>query len=93
MVCCNVCGTTRSNFGTTSIHQFLADLLLIHSEINIVNFADENAPYLSAKYEEDVTESLERVSVSLFRWFENNLLKDNADKYHFLVSTSQNKIQ
>ena len=34
-------------------------------------------------------ESLERASVSLFRWFENNLLKNNADKCHFLVSTSQ----
>ena len=93
MACCNVCGTTRFNFGTTSIHHFLADLLLIHSEIDIVNFADDNAPYLSAKYEEDVRESLERASVSLFRWFENNPLKDNADKCHFLVSTSQNKIQ
>ena len=38
---------------------------------------------------EDVIESLERASVSLVRWFENNLLKGNADKFHFLVSTSQ----
>ena len=28
-------------------------------------------------------------SVSLCRWFENNLLKGNADKYHFLVRNSQ----
>ena len=34
---------------------------------------------------EDVMESLERASVSLFRWFENNLLKGNADKYHFFL--------
>ena len=34
-------------------------------------------------------ESLERASVSLFRWFENNLLKGNADECHFLVSVSQ----
>ena len=38
---------------------------------------------------EDVIESLERASVSLVRWFENNFLKGNADKFHFLVSTSQ----
>ena len=31
----------------------------------------------------------ERASVSLFIWFENNLLKGNADKSHFLVSPSQ----
>ena len=36
-----------------------------------------------------VIESLDQASVSLFRWFENNLLKSNADKYHFIVSTSQ----
>ena len=36
---------------------------------------------------EDVMESLERASVSLFRWFENNLFKGNADKYHFLLNT------
>ena len=53
------------------------------------NFADDNTPYLSAKYVEDVIESLERASVSLFRWSENNLFKSNDAKCHFLVSTSQ----
>ena len=50
---------------------------------------DDNTLYLSAKNVEDVIESLERASVSLVRWFENNLLKGNAGKCHFLVSTSQ----
>ena len=68
---------------------FLADLFFIHSDIDIANFADDNTPYLSAENLEDVTESLERASVFLFRWFENNLLKGNADKCHFLVSTCQ----
>ena len=36
-----------------------------------------------------VIESLQRASVSLFGWFENNLSKGNADKCHFIVSTSQ----
>ena len=66
-----------------------SDLLLIDSDIDNANFADDNTPYLSAKNVEDVIESIERASVSLFRWFENNLLKGNADKCHFLVSTSQ----
>ena len=68
---------------------FLADLFLIHSDIDITNFSDGNTPYLSAKIVEDVIESLEQASVSLFRWFENNILKGNTDKCHFLVSTSQ----
>ena len=68
---------------------FLTDLFFIHSDIDIVNFADDNTPYLSAKNVEDVIESLERASGFLFRWFEINLLKGNADKCHFLESTSQ----
>ena len=63
-------------------------MFLIHSDIDIANFADDNTPYLSAKNVEDVIESLDRASVSLFRWFENRLLKGNAEKCHFLVSTS-----
>ena len=68
---------------------FLADLFLINSDFDIASFVDDNTPYLSAKNVEDVIESLERASVPLFRWFENNLLKRNADKFHFLVSTIQ----
>ena len=64
-------------------------MFLIHSDIDIANFADDNTPYLSAKNVEDVIESLERASVSLFRWFESNLLKGNADKCQFLVGASQ----
>lgn len=44
---------------------------------------------LSAKNVENVIESLKWASVSLFRWFNNNLLKGKDDKCHFLVSTSQ----
>ena len=68
---------------------FLAVLFFIHSDTDIASFADDNTPYLSAKIVEAVIESLERDSVSLFRWFENNLLKGKADICHFLVSTSQ----
>ena len=79
-----------SILGPLLFNIFLADLFFIHSDIDIANFADDNnTPYLSTKNVEDVIESLERASVSLFKWFENNLLKGNADQFHFLVSTSQ----
>ena len=64
-------------------------LFFIHSDIDIENFADDNTPYISAKNVEDVTEPLEQASVSLFKWFQNNLLKGNADKCHFLLITCQ----
>ena len=77
MACCNVWGTGRLNFGTTSFNISLADLFLICSHVDIAKFADDNTPYPSAKNVEDNIESLDRASVSLFRWFENNLLKGN----------------
>ena len=55
-------------------------IIHIHDDIDIANFS---------KNVEDVIEPLERASVFLFRWFEKNLLKGNADKCYFLVSTSQ----
>ena len=68
---------------------FFADLCFIQSDTDIANVADDNTPYLSAKNQKDVIESLERDLVSLFRRLENSLLKGNADKCHFLVSISQ----
>ena len=43
---------------------FLADLFLMHCDIDIANFADDNTPDLSAKNVEDLTESL-RASFSI----------------------------
>ena len=78
-----------SILGPLLFNIFWADLFLMHSDIVIANFADDNTPYLFAKNVEDVIESLEQASVSLYRWFESNLLKGNVDKCHFLASTSQ----
>ena len=38
---------------------------------------------------DDVLESIEQASMSLFKWFELNLLKGSANKCHFLTSTDQ----
>ena len=82
-------GDARLNFGTTTIQYLLAYLFLIHNDIDTANFIDDNMPYLSSKNVKDVIESLQWALVSLHRWLENNLLKVNADKCNFLVSTNQ----
>ena len=56
-----------SSLGPLLCNIFLADFFPIHSDIDIVNFAVDNTPYLSAKNVEDVIESLEPPSVSLLR--------------------------
>ena len=54
MACCNVWGTECSILGPLLFNIFLADLFLIHSDIDIANFADDNMPYLPDKTVEDV---------------------------------------
>ena len=60
----------------------------MHGDIDNASFADDNTPYTFAK-KINVTESIEQCSMSLFKWFELNLLKVYADKCQFLTSTDQ----
>ena len=76
MACYDIWCTRRVNLDT-SYRTFFSRLFIINSDIDIANFVDNNKTYLSAKYIEDVIESPERASISMFRWSENNLLKGN----------------
>ena len=62
-----------SILGSLRFSVLLADLIFIHSDTDIENFADDNTPCLSAKNVEDIIESLKRASVFLFKWLENSL--------------------
>ena len=70
--------TQRSIIRPLLFNNCLADFFLMHRNIGIANFADENKPCTSAK-NTDVIELLEQASRSLFKWFELNLLKSNAN--------------
>ena len=61
---------------------FLADLFFIVNSMGIANYADENTPYATANDIDSLIASLEEASKSLFTWFDNNLMKRNADKCH-----------
>ena len=55
----------------------------------IASCADGNTPYMSSDTIEGLIQSLEEVSKKLFKWFDDNLMKSNADKCHLLVSTNE----
>ena len=68
---------------------FLADLFLVLKDADIANFTDDNTPFTSANNIDDLIDSLEKASSSLFKWFKDNLFKGNPDKCHLLVSTNE----
>ena len=68
----------------------ICDLSFIIEDCDIANYADDNTPYLSGKYVEEVLNGFENVSSNLFQWFTENELKGNASKYHLLISSDEN---
>ena len=77
-----------SILGPLLFNIFLADLFFILNDVDIASYADDNTPYVIADDINGVITSLEQTSKASFEWFENNLLKSNADKCHLLVSSS-----
>ena len=66
----------------------MADLFFILNDVDIASYADDNTPYVIADDVNGVIASLEKALKTLFKCFENNLLKSNADKCHLLVNSS-----
>ena len=60
--------------------------LLYFLHCDICNFADDTAPFVCDKDLEFVISQLEEHSQEAINWFENNYIKMNSDKCHFLIS-------
>ena len=55
-----------SIFGPILFNIFLADLLFIANRTNIVNYGDDNTPYATPSYIDNLISLLEEASKSLF---------------------------
>ena len=75
-----------SNLGPLLFNIFLIDLFFITEDTDIASYADDNTPYVIADNIDGVIKSLEEASEILFKWFNDNLMKINADKCHLLVN-------
>ena len=58
-------------------------------DCNIANYVDDNASHLSGKSVDKVLNNLEIFSSSLFQYFTDNRLKENAGRCHLLLSSGQ----
>ena len=66
----------------------LCDLFFIIEKFGIDNFADDNTPYVTGDNISSVVKLLEELACTIFQWFKDNGMKANADKYHVLLSAS-----
>ena len=57
----------RLILGSLLFNIFLGDLFLVLKDVNIANFADDNTPFTSANNIDDLIDSLEKASISLFK--------------------------
>ena len=79
-----------SILGPLLFNIFLCDIFLFCKKVDFVSYADDNAPYCIGKTPEEVISQLEKSSISIFEWLENNGMKANPDKCHLLLSRTGN---
>ena len=61
-------------------------MFLIVDDIDIANYADDNKIYKEHENIDDLITSLQDAAVKRFKWFSDNQMKGNTDKYHLFLS-------
>ena len=78
-----------SILGPLLFNIFLWDLFFILNKTEFASYADDNTPYNSGQNIDNVIRTLENDSVRLLKWFSNNQMKANKDKWHLLLSNKE----
>ena len=83
------CGIPRTNSWSLLFNIFLSDLFFTVNSTDIPNYAYDNTLYATNSDIGSLIIPLEEVLRSLLTWFDNKLMKSNADKCHLLVSSNE----
>ena len=75
-----------SVFGPLLFNIHLNDLFFLIESTDVCNFADDITFYACVRNSNDLINRSEHDSFLATEWFENNSMKLNDDKCHFLVS-------
>ena len=75
-----------SILGPLLFNIFICDLFMFLPIDGIANYADDNTPYSTGNGIHNVMFDLEQASDILSKWYIDNCLKANPDKYHVLLS-------
>ena len=71
---------------------YLLDLFFFCLNTNIVNYADDNSPFTCSKDVDSVLRKLEDDATLLMKWFTENGLKANPDKFHLILSETKREL-
>ena len=68
------------------------DLFSVLNDVEFTSYADYNTPYVIKKNIRSVIKSFENTSIELFKWFSDNQMKTNLEKYHLIASESKDLV-
>ena len=75
--------------GPIFINIFLSNLFLVAENVDFASYTDGNTIYDADDQIDEVIFSLQESSKNLFKWFADNQMKTNEDKFHLIVSTNK----
>ena len=58
------------------------------NDVEFASYADDNTPFFVGDDLNDVILKLQNASKTLFKWFNDNQMKANPDKCHFICSSN-----
>ena len=82
-----------SIIGPLLFNIYISDLFLFTDTSNLVNYADDNTPYVCKDDINSVINHLKDDSETLLQWFSNNTLKANPDKFHLILSEPDSTVK
>ena len=63
-------------------------LIVLILNIDFTSYADDNTIYNACDNVDAVAKTLRMSAEKLFKWFKDNLLKFNTDRFHLILSTN-----
>ena len=81
-----------SILGPLLFNVYLRDLFLFTEDYEMINYADDNTPYVCEGDMNKIILTLEGSASKLFLWISQNYLKANPDKSHLLLRNNEDII-
>ena len=79
----------RSIVGLPLFNVLFCDFLILDNTY-FASYADDKTSYTINQNEGSVTKALEELSILILSWFKGNKLKPDLDKWHLIVSGTEN---